>query len=158
MAFLYDFHGEYDKELEQAEKVIEIDPNFAFGHVYRGFDFERKQMYAEAVESIARGMTLFGEPADCETEVRKAFAKNGIRGFWQKRLEQIEKRPHLKNFQAYNKALVQIRLGDPEGTIKSLNQAFENRDSWMVNAKYETRLNPVRNDPRFQNLLHRMGL
>jgi len=158
LAFLYDFQGDYDKELEQARKVIEIDPNFAFGYFYLGLAYERKQIYPEAADALARSMTLFGEPPECEREVKEAFLKNGIKGFWQKRLEQIETRPHLKNFQAYNKALVYIRLGDKENALKSLNEAYERRDSWMVNAKYESRLDSLRGDPRFQDLLRRMNL
>lgn len=64
----------------------------------------------------------------------------------------------MKNFQAYNKALVYIRLGDKENTLKSLNLAYERRDSWMVNAKYDSRLDSLRGDSRFQDLLRRMNL
>ena len=103
-------------------------------------------------------LVLFGEPPECAEEVKTAFAKNGMKGWWQKRLEQIETRPHLKNFQAYHKALVKIRLGDKEGTLEALNQAFERKDRLIINAKYEPRLEPLRQDSRFQDLLRRMGL
>ena len=158
LAFVYDFQGKYDFELEQARKVIEIDPNFAFGHVYLGLGYERKGMYAESAAANATAMTLFGEPPECVEEVNVAFVQNGFKGFWQKRLEQIETRPHLKNFQAYNKALVYIRLDDRENALKSLTQAYQRRDSWMVNANYEPLLTPLHNDPRFQDLLRRMNL
>ncbi|MEP6925658.1 MAG: tetratricopeptide repeat protein, partial [Pyrinomonadaceae bacterium] len=158
LADLYDVRGDNEKEIEQSNKVIEIDPNFAYGYFYLGLGYEQKGMYPEAVNALAKTMTLFGEPPECAEEVKQAFAQNGIKGFWQKRLEQIETRPHLKNFQVYFKALVQIRLGDKEGTLESLNQAFQRRDRGITSAKYEPRLEPLHQDPRFQDLLRRMKL
>lgn len=158
LAALYDVQGDFEKEIEQSQKVLEIDPNFAYGYFYLGLGYERKGMSAEASDALAKTMTLFGEPPVAAEEVKEAFKQNGIKGFWQKRLEQIETRPHLKNFQVYSKALVQIRLGDKKGTLESLNQAYQRRDRWTVNAKYEMRLDPLRQDPRFQDLLRRMGL
>ncbi len=157
LAALYDQIGNAEQEIEQSRRVIEIDPNFAYGYFYLGLGYERKGMDAEASETLAKTMLLFGEPPECADEVRAAFAKNGIKGWWQKRLEQIETRPHLKNFQAYHKALVKIRLDDKEGTLEALNQAFGRKDRLVIHAKYEPRFEPLRPDPRFQDLLRRMG-
>jgi DNA-binding winged helix-turn-helix (wHTH) protein/TolB-like protein/Tfp pilus assembly protein PilF len=157
LAGLYDHLGNAEQEIEQARKVIEIDPNFAYGYFYLGLGFERKGMDAEASETLAKTMLLFGEPPECAEEVKTAFAKNGMKGWWQKRLEQIETRPHLKNFQAYHTALVKIRLSDKEGTLEALNQAFERKDRLIINAKYDPRLEPLRQEPRFLDLLRRMG-
>ncbi len=158
LAALYDHMDKPDEEIAQALKVIEIDPNFAYGHFYLGLGYERKGMYREASETLAKTMTLFGEPEECAEEVKAAFAKNGMSGWWKKRLEQIENRPHLKNFQAFYKALVKIRLGDKEGALEALNQAFQRKDRLIINAKYEPRLDALRQDARFQDLLRRMGL
>ena len=158
LAALYDLLGNSDLEIKQARKVIEIDPNFAYGYFYLGLGYERKKMYPEASEALAKTMTLFGEPPECAEEVKAAFKKNGMQGWWQKRLEQIETRPHLKNFQAYHKATVKLRLGDNEGALEALNQAFQRRDRYIINAKYDPHLAPLQQDPRFQDLLLRMGL
>ena len=158
LAALYDQLGNSDLEIEQARKVIEIDPNFAYGYFYLGLGYERKKMYPEASEALAKTMTLFGEPPECAEEDKAAFKKNGMQGWWQKRLEQIETRPHLKNFQAYHKATVKLRLGDNEGALEALNQAFQRRDRYIINAKYDPHLAPLQQDPRFQDLLLRMGL
>ncbi len=158
LAAFYHSQGTPEQQIEQARKVIEIDPNFAFGYFYLAFGYERKGMNAEAVNAFDKTMKLFGEPSDAVEELNKAFAKNGMRGFWEKRLEQIETRPHLKYFQAYNKALVQIRLGDVEAALKSLNQSCEQRDRWIVHAKYQPEFESLRQDSRFQDLLRRMKL
>ncbi len=158
LASLYEFQDDYDKEIELAKKVLEIEPNFAFAYFYLGLGYERKGMDAEAAEALAKSMLLFGEPPECAEEVKEAFKKNGLKGWWRKRLEQIETRPHLKYFQAYAKALVQIRLDDKEGALESLNQSFQRRDRWLVNIKYQPHFTPLHQDPRFQDLLRRMNL
>ncbi len=158
LAALYHVERDFEKQIEHSKKVIEIDPNFAYGYFFLAMGYERKGMDAETVEAYAKMMTLFGEPTDCAEEVKEAFKQNGIKGFWKKRLEQIETRPHLKNFQVYAKALIQIRLGDKEATLESINQAIQRRERWTINAKYELLFEPLRQDPRFQDLLRRMGL
>ncbi len=158
LASLYDTQGNYEQEIEQARKAIELDPNFAYGYFYLGLGYEQKGMFPEASDTLAATMTLFGEPPECAEEVKAAFRKNGMKGWWQKRLEQIETRPHLKNFQAYHKAMVKIRFNDQEGALEALNQAFQRKDRAVINSKFEPRLVSLRQDPRFQNLLRRMGL
>lgn len=79
-------------------------------------------------------------------------------GVWQKRLEQYETRPHLKNYPTYLKSLVPIRLGYQDTTLAMLNQACRQRDRGIIYAKYEPHLEPLREDPRFQDLLRRLNL
>jgi TolB-like protein/DNA-binding winged helix-turn-helix (wHTH) protein/Tfp pilus assembly protein PilF len=157
LAGFYEYLGDSEKQIEQARKVIEIDPNFAYGYFFLGLGYERKGMDQEASETLARTMTLFGEPPECAEEVQAAFQKNGMKGWWRKRLEQIESRPHLKNFQAYHKALVKIRLDDKEGALEALDQSFQRKERLIINAGYDRHFDPLRQTARFQALLRRLG-
>lgn len=157
LAGLHDLQGDAEKEIEFSQKALNLDPNFAFGFFYLGMGYERKGMEFEASEAFIKTMTLFGEPQEAADEVRAGFTKGGLRAWWQRRLEQIGNRAYLKDFQIYNKALVQIRLGDKEGALESLERSFERRDHGIVFVKYEQRFEPLRDDPRFQDLLRRMG-
>jgi hypothetical protein len=51
MAAFYDFLGDSEKEIEQSRKVLEIDPNFAYGYFYLGSGYERKGMEQEASDA-----------------------------------------------------------------------------------------------------------
>lgn len=158
LAALYYTHRQADLLIEQAGKIIELDADFAYGYFYLGFGYEFKEMYQESVEAFAKTAILFGEPADCAEEFKQAFEQNGMNGLWKKRLEQYETRPHLKNYPTYLKSLVPIRLGYKEMTLALLNQAYQQRDRGIIYAKYEPLLEPLREDPRFQDLLRRIGL
>ncbi|HRH42326.1 MAG TPA: tetratricopeptide repeat protein, partial [Pyrinomonadaceae bacterium] len=157
IAGLYSVQGDYDKSIEKAKKILEVEPNFAWAYFWMGMAYEAKGQDAEASEMLAKTMELFGEPKECANEVREAFKKNGLKGWWTKRLEQIETRPHLKNFGGYFKALVQIRLGDKEGTLKSLEEAYTQRDYNLAFIQSQQLLEPIRQDPSYKDLLHRMG-
>ena len=157
IAGLYSVQGDYDKSIEKAKKILEVEPNFAWAYFWMGMAYEAKGQDAEASEMLAKTMELFGEPKECANEVREAFKKNGLKGWWTKRLEQIETRPHLKNFGGYFKALVQIRLGDKEGTLKSLEEAYTQRDYNLAFIQSQQLLEPIRQDPSYKDLLRRMG-
>ena len=159
LATLYYDKRETEKALAQAEKIIELDPNFAYGHLYKGYSYEYLKMDAETVECLTKSMTLFGEPPDVAEELKKAFGKNkSLKEFWQKRLEQIETRPHLKDYSAYGRAVIYVRTGDHEKALKWLNTAFERRDRFIHTAKNTPELDALRSDPRFQELLRGMGI
>ncbi|CAN5219806.1 hypothetical protein BH10ACI1_BH10ACI1_23640 [soil metagenome] len=153
----YYYDGKYEKAVEASKKVIETDPNFSFGYFYLGFSYEHLGNYAEASENFAKTMTLNGEPPECVEEVREAFRKNGMKGWWEKRREQFEKRPHLKFAPAFSNAIVYARVGDKEKALEWLNKSYEQRERWMVGLKYAVDLDSLREEPRFQDLLRRMG-
>ncbi len=144
--------------IRQAKRIIEIDPDFGYGHFYLGFGFEFGGRDAEAVEVFAVAATKFGEPEDVGEELKSAYAQSGMTGVWHKRLEQYETRPHLKNYPRYLKSLVPIRLGDKETSLAWLNEAFEHRDRGIIYAKHEPLLHPLRSDSRFRDLMKKIGL
>ncbi len=144
--------------ISQAKRIIEIDPEFGYGHFYLGFGLEFGGMEAESVDALAIAATKFGEPEEIGEELKAAYQQNGMNGVWHKRLEQYETRPHLKNYPRYLKSLVPVRLGDKETSFAWLEQAFEQRDRGIIYAKYEPLLEPLRGDRRFKELISRIGL
>lgn len=158
LAAFYYTGRQADRLIDQGRKIIDLNPDFAYGYFYLGFGYEFSEMNAEAVEAFAKAAVLFGEPQDCADELRQAYQKKGMTGLWHKRLEQFDVRPHLKHYPPYLKSLVPIRLGDKETALTWLNQAYAGRDRGIIYAKYEPLLEPLRSDVRFQDLLNRMGL
>ncbi len=158
LAGFYYTRRESVRLIEQARRIIQIDPEFGYGHFYLGFGLEFGGMEAEAVDALATAATKFGEPLEIGEELRAAYRQNGMNGVWHKRLEQYETRPHLKNYPRYLKSLVPIRLGDRETSLTWLEQAVEQRDRGVIYAKYDPLLEPLRGDRRFKELIKRIGL
>jgi hypothetical protein len=55
-------------------------------------------------------------------------------------------------------ALVYTALGDKDAAFAWLDKAMKDHSTWLVYSKWEPRLDPLRSDPRFQDLLRRIGL
>lgn len=148
----------HDRTIDAARQVNEMEPTFAYAYWYLAMGYEGKGMQAEMTEAIARMTTLFGEPAFVADELKAAFARGGVDGLWQKRIEQIEKLPYMKTAPAFSKALGYVRIGDKDRTMEALNRSFDQRERFLLNAKYLPDLAPMRDDPRFQDLLRRIRL
>jgi tetratricopeptide (TPR) repeat protein len=158
LASYYYTRGDAERLVSQSKKIIELDPGFGYGYFYLGFGYEFKGMEQQAVDAFAVAADLFGEPPEIGREIKAAYEQNGMAGMWHRRLEQYETRPHLKNYPPYLKSLVPIRLGDKEATLDLLELAYNQRDRGIVYAKHEPLLKPLRNHPRYVDLVNRLGL
>ena len=58
---------------------------------------------------------------------------------------------------AYPAAALQASVGDKDAAFAELAAAYENREWWMAMIKVDARLDPLRDDPRFDNLMRRIG-
>jgi len=97
-----------------------------------------------------------GNPERIES-LRKAFAASGIRGYWEKRLEWEKRRLNQPRY--FEIAKLCLRLGRRDEAFSWLEKAYEARYQSMPNIKIAAQwLDPVRSDPRYADLMRRVGL
>ncbi len=146
------FAGRHDAGLAQLKKTVELDANFA--SVYAGLAvlYQVKGNYAESVEAQAREQELFGNAANAAL-IRESFAMGGWKGFLRVVTEVRE--PILSPM--HNAAAFHAELGKKDEAFAELNKAYENRQYYIALIKVDPRLDPLRNDPRFQELLRKVG-
>lgn len=147
---------DFDASIRSAQKVLDTDPDFAYSYIFICFASEAKGLRKESVEAYIKSVELFGEAAAAE-ELRSVLAKNGVNAAWHKRIEQV-KPEHQPAFSSLWRSILFTIAGDKERAIESLERAYENRDRWIVNIKYSPGYDSLRDDPRFQNLVSRIGL
>jgi TolB-like protein/DNA-binding winged helix-turn-helix (wHTH) protein/Tfp pilus assembly protein PilF len=139
-------------------KVLEFNPDFAPAHRSLGEVYEANRMYAEAMAEIHRAIELSGgSPQDIAT-LGHVYAVSGrqaeARGSLQK-LDELAKGRHVPN---YSRALICAGLGENDQALAWLERAFQERSSWMVKLKVDPRLDPLRGDMRFTDLMRRVGM
>ena len=154
----------YDDAIAQYLKTLEIDPNFSKTYRNLATAYIEKGMYKEAIEANRKRGLLNDIPpeqvAKRAAALKEAYQKLGARGYWQKvfELEQEEARKRNTEISQSNLAEFQIRLGNREQALDLLEKAFEKRDPNLAGSKTDPVWDPLRTDPRFQDLLRRIGL
>lgn len=156
LASYYYTARQFDEAIKWSQKVIEMDPDFAYGYIFLSFSLGQKGMKQEAAEAYIKSVELFGEPQEAQ-ELRDILGKNGIKAMWLKRIEQVDPSKR-ESFSALWRALLYGWAGDNQNALDWLDKAFERRDRWIVNSKYSPEMDIHRSEPRFQELLRRIGL
>jgi TolB-like protein len=147
------FSHRYDEAITQFKKTVELDPNFASTYTRLAIVYQLQGKYAESVEGIAKQQEIIGEPQTAQL-LRESFAKGGWHGF----LRFVTKEPPPANFSSYYIATLHTALGEKDRAFANLNKSYENREYFIVYLKVDPRLDPLRFDPRFNELLRRVGL
>lgn len=162
LARLFYWMRDDDRAVEQYRKTLELDPNDAYTRELLGYAYEQKGMQTEAVAEWSKALTLTGQN-EAATILERAFAASGfsvaVRSLWQKKLEQLNERAKRGEYvPALNYALAHTRLADKEQAFVWLAKAERERNRLIFDVKLEPTYDSLRDDPRFQDLLRRVGL
>ncbi len=140
---------QYDEALQQLNRALDMDPDFAMAHGYLGVLYFQKMRYREAQREFGKAFKSFGNPAvyaalrECYAKARKGEPTHAVPG---------------DLLPPYLRAIVQLSVGCKEQAMDSLERAYEERSGWLINLGVEPTLDGLRSDPRFMNLLQRLGL
>ena len=151
--FLY-MSRSYDESMAQHKKTIELDPGFARAHRTLAEVYRVKGDYANAVEERARFFDLIGQSQNAAL-IRATFARGGWLGFL--RLVTAEDSPLKDSNNNWVVAKAYLDLGQKDKAFAELNKAYEVRLSSLCWLKVEPQLDSLRSDPRYQQLLQKMG-
>jgi tetratricopeptide (TPR) repeat protein len=146
----------YDESIEQSRKTIEMDANFALAHIQLGQAYLQKQMYEPAIEEFKRSVELSGGCVACVANLARAYAASGKKNEAEKLLTDLKKRSSPSASLASEIAMIYAALGDRDRAMAWLERGYDER----FNPGVLTRpgFDPLRSDPRFQDLLRRIGL
>lgn len=112
----------------------------------------------QAVEANLKARALFGSAPETIAALKQAYAAFGLRGFRQKEIELDLERSKRAYVSPYNIAVLYTGLGDKQTAFEWLNKAYEERASWMIYLKVDPALDSLRSDPRFPDLVRKVGL
>jgi TolB-like protein/DNA-binding winged helix-turn-helix (wHTH) protein/Flp pilus assembly protein TadD len=146
----------YDEATEQARKTINMDSFFAPAHYVLGQALVQKHMYKEAIAELQRAVELSEGSTAFTANLAYAYAVSGSRNEAVEILNDLKNRPQNGFSNAPEIALVYVGLDQKDQAMSWLEKAFEESFSpWVL---MRPAFDPLRSDPRFQNLLHRIGL
>jgi tetratricopeptide (TPR) repeat protein len=150
--------GRDDEAIEQYRKTLELDSNFAMAHTNLGAAYERKGLERQAVEEYLKAAALSGQTPAAVQERRRAYEKGGMRAFRRQELEWATAEWDGWHWAATDISRLQLRLGQRDEAMKWLEKAYEARSGSLVWIDMGDQWKELRSDPRFQDLLRRIGL
>ena len=146
----------YDDSIRQSLKTIEMDPNFALAHNQLAQAYLQKHMYAEAVAELQKAVRLSGDSPTCVADLARAYVASGKRSEAIKLLDHLKKRSNPGYSNASEIAMIYVSLGDADQAMIWLEKGFEER--FNPGVLLRPGFDPLRSDPRFRKLAHRVGL
>jgi TolB-like protein/DNA-binding winged helix-turn-helix (wHTH) protein/Flp pilus assembly protein TadD len=158
MQFLYLFLHRYDEVLEQGRQNLELDSNFGETYFMNGQAFERQHKYEDARREFSKALELSGRRSMILASFGHLLAVSGDRSAAQGMLDALNKLSEKRYVPAYEKALVQVGLGNNPAALEDLNTAYQEGSHWIFILQSDARLDPLRSDARFQRLLERVRL
>ena len=156
-ATLYFAHQD-EEAIAQFEKTINLEPRFVLAYLYLGEAYEQKKMYAQAIATYQKGMTQAERHPLLIAALGHAYAVSGERGKANQTLNELRELSKRRYVTPYLTAIIYLGLGDKEQAFAWLDKASQDRSSFLIWLKVEPLFDPLRDDPRFQNLLRRVGL
>jgi serine/threonine protein kinase/Flp pilus assembly protein TadD len=158
VAWIYYLVRQPDKAIEQCRLTLQLDPDFFPVHRYLGLAYEQKAMYGEAVAELKRAVRLSGESTYSKATLGHIYAVSGKRGEAQKLIEDLERLSMQGYVSAYDIATIYAGLGDKDRAFQWLEKAYEEHSSWLCYLKVYPMLDNLWSDPRFADLLSRVGV
>ena len=146
----------YDESIQQSRKTLEMDPNFALAHNQLGQAYLQKQMQVEAVAELQKAVQLSGGSPTCKANLARAYVASGKKNEAVKLLSDLKKRSNSSYSNASEIAVIYVALGDADQATNWLAKGYEERFNPSVLLR--PGFDPIRSDPRFQDLVHRIGL
>ena len=145
----------YDEAIEAAKRSIELDETRPGGYVLLGDIYATKGQFHEAVAAFEEGVKLGAGSPDTQIYMGAAYAKAGEREKAQAILKQLETR---KEYVSAALAVLYLALGEREKALARLERGYAEHDNQLQFLRSDPNFDPLRGDPRFQELMRRVGL
>ncbi len=150
------FARRYDEAIQKFQDILRIDSNRSVTHILLADTFASKGEHSEAIDHYRKSIEIEGETSSTQCCLGYALARLG------KRDEALALLVKLKTTNEYvspgELAFLYAGLGDKEQALASLEKAYGAHDLHLQFLKVEPRYDSLRADPRFQDLMRRVGL
>ena len=148
----------YNLAIEQCNKVLDLDPRSVSARDCIGSAHLATAAYDQAIAEYSAMLTSSGNDPVRLASLGCAYALAGKKLQAQKVVVQLNEASKIHYVPPYVLGLVHAALGENDKAFSWLEKAYEQHDSYLVRLRVEPLMDPLRPDPRFERLLHRMNL
>jgi eukaryotic-like serine/threonine-protein kinase len=153
------FAGRNDEAIQQGRKMLDLSPVYA--HWVMGLAYEHKGDSQHAIPELQEMVKLSKDEPQLPqgvADLAHAYAVFGRKQEARQLLAQLMEMSKKRFVPSWAFALINVGLGDKDRAFEWLDKAYDERPSDIMSIKVDPRMEPLRSDPRYQELLLRMGL
>jgi len=156
--YAYFAKGDVNSSIAQCKRVIDLDPNFPRAHEYLGLGYLTQGRYPEAIVEIHKAVELSGRDRRPLRDLGYGYAASGKRAEALTVLKEIEGNYEKHEAIGQDFAAVYAGLGEKDQAFAWLEKDFQARSGLLAWSRWTPPFDSLRSDPRFADLLRRMGL
>jgi TolB-like protein/Tfp pilus assembly protein PilF/DNA-binding XRE family transcriptional regulator len=158
LAWHYHFARQYEQAIEQCWKTSELHPKSFWPAWFFGLAYEQQGQIDRAEEELQVAVKMSGDVTFAIAALGHLYGIVGKTDQARSIFDELTARASRSYVPAYDLALVCAGLGWRDQALGYLSQAHKERSGWMTYINVDPRLDPLRDDPRFIDLLHRVHL
>ena len=145
-----------DEAFEEAKKTVELDPNNPFSRELLASSYGAKGNHTVAIAELEKIKPML-PTAEVTGMLGMEYALAGRRDDALKMLAELKQMAQQQYVSPFSVALVYVGLGDKDQVFADLEKAREDQCEWMGWLQSTAILDPLRDDPRFADLVRRVG-
>jgi tetratricopeptide (TPR) repeat protein len=154
----YYFQRDYDRAIDQFKKTLELDPNFPPALQFLPAAYEQKGMYDEAFAWFKKAIVPANDTQQAVAGLGHLYAVTGRKNEAEGQINQLKQLSQQRYVRSNFIAMIYAGLGDKDQAFVFLEKGFEERGNQLTNIKLEPRFDVLHSDPRFADLVRRLGL
>jgi len=158
LAWHYLFARQYDEAIEQCWKTNELYPNSFFPSFFFALAYEQKGVIEKASVEFERAIKMSGNITFARAGLGHLFAISDRKSEARRVVRELKHLANERYVPSYDLAVIHAGLDEKDQAFDCLEKAYQEHSSWMAYLKTEPRLDPLRSDPRFTDLMRRIRL
>jgi TolB-like protein/Tfp pilus assembly protein PilF len=152
------FNRRYADAIAEYQKALELDQDFAPAHWHLGWAYEQTGRFQEGIAEAERALADDPDNLLYLASLGHAYARAGMKQDAGATLARLTQASSSRHVSAYHVAVIYIALGDADSGLDWLERAYDEQSPWIGYMSVDPRLDPVRTQPRFLQLLRKARL
>ena len=147
----------YAEAVTEFKNILDVDPDFVQAQYYLAETYEQMGLYPEAISELKKIKSWEDLPLTLE-ELGYIYARQGKRHEALQMIAELQRRSTHHYTDSASAARIYIALGDKDSAFVWLQKGYDEHSPHMILIDADSAYDPLRSDPRFQNLVRRIGL
>jgi TolB-like protein/Tfp pilus assembly protein PilF len=148
----------YDEAIEQLRRTVELEPSYPVTHWILGLAYRKTEHYEMAIAEGENGVALSGGSPLMRAALAHTYGTANKTKDALETLESLTTLAKQKYVAPYFLAGIHIGIGENDHALEYLERAFEEKSHWLIYLHVDPSMDTLRDDPHFEDLLHRVGL